>query len=158
MKCFLRGRESSRKGEGEKPAERNGRDDVSEGQRIRVTKQRGFREGDPVWEIIRSCKQSGRRGASKTKRGMENLRLVGFLTPTSRASLTPSQLHQPVPPLLHPGGGRRPDWGQTALQWCAGAGLRWLLLVCRRQLGNIWEFCKPVVSSLKLALVGVFIP
>ena len=47
LKCFLRGRESSRKGEVEKPADRNGRENVSERQRIGETKQRGFQEGDP---------------------------------------------------------------------------------------------------------------
>lgn len=146
---------------------RRGRDTCREkweGQCSRGTKNQSDQAerllgGDPVWEIIRSCKQSGRRGASKTKRGMENLRLASILTPTSRLPsphLSCTSLSSHLYLVQEVEGGLA--GAQTALQCCAGAGSRWLLLVCRRQLGNIWELCRPVVSILKLALVGVFIP
>lgn len=56
LKCFLRGRESSRKGEIDSPADRSGRETVSEGRRMRE-RERG-RGGFWVWEPVGEAREN----------------------------------------------------------------------------------------------------
>lgn len=121
----------------------------------REARQRGFWERDRVGESIRNSQQRGRRGVGTTKRGMEKCEAGGGPYPHLQGLPHPiSALLACSPTPTCPG----PHLGMRQPFRVAGDGWCWPRLACRRQLGNIWEFCRPVVGRLKLVLVGALTP
>lgn len=121
----------------------------------RETRQRGFWERDRCGKASEIASRVGEGESARPREAWRNVRLGGVPTPISRVSLTPSQLCWPV---LPPPPGPGPHLGVRQPFRVAGDGWCWPRLACRRQLGNIWEFCRPVVGRLKLVLVGALTP